>query len=278
MLINEDFLNKLRQSFNLNLYEVRLWTAILSRGVSTAGELSDIADVPRSRTYDVLESLERKGFVIVKPEKPIKYMAIPPIEVLDRVQKRIKNELVKHSEKVDVLKTSEMMQELVNLYKQGIEPMQITDFSGALKGRHNIYDQLAYIIKNAKESVDIVTSEEGLLRKIRTLKPLLEKALNRGVKIRIIAPINKNEEVISQFSEFVKIKNNNLLEGRFCIVDGNSAVLMLTDDREVHPSYDMGFWVTSKYFAGALNHLFDQYWKGTSKIPTERDNSLEEEL
>ena len=73
MLINEDFLNRLRQSFSLNLYEVKLWAAILSRGISTAGELSDIADVPRSRTYDVLESLERKGFVVVKPEKPIKY-------------------------------------------------------------------------------------------------------------------------------------------------------------------------------------------------------------
>ena len=56
----------------LNLYEVKIWTALLSRGVSTAGELSDIANVPRSRTYDVLESLEKKGFIIMKLGKPIK--------------------------------------------------------------------------------------------------------------------------------------------------------------------------------------------------------------
>ena len=84
MIVNEEFLSKLRRSFGLNLYEVKLWTALLSRGVSTAGELSDIADVPRSRTYDVLESLERKGFVVVKPEKPIRYLAIAPNEVLER--------------------------------------------------------------------------------------------------------------------------------------------------------------------------------------------------
>ncbi len=63
MIVKEEFLSKLRQLFNLNLYEVKIWTALLSRGISTAGELSEIGDVPRSRTYDVLESLEKKGSV-----------------------------------------------------------------------------------------------------------------------------------------------------------------------------------------------------------------------
>ncbi|MDP3765021.1 MAG: helix-turn-helix domain-containing protein, partial [Nanoarchaeota archaeon] len=37
------------KNLGLNSYEVKIWTALLSRGVSTAGELSDIANVPRSR-------------------------------------------------------------------------------------------------------------------------------------------------------------------------------------------------------------------------------------
>ena len=65
MIIKEDFLNKLRHYFGLNLYEVRIWTALLSRGISSAGELADISDVPRSRAYDVLESLEKKGFIVI---------------------------------------------------------------------------------------------------------------------------------------------------------------------------------------------------------------------
>ena len=62
MIVQKDFLNKLKD-FGLNSYESKLWIALLSRGVSTAGELSDIANVPRSRSYDVLESLEKKGYV-----------------------------------------------------------------------------------------------------------------------------------------------------------------------------------------------------------------------
>src|SRR3989339_589647 len=64
MIVKEEFLSKLRRYFSLNLYEVKIWAALLSRGVSTAGELSDIAIVPRSRSYDILESLEKKGFAI----------------------------------------------------------------------------------------------------------------------------------------------------------------------------------------------------------------------
>ena len=89
MIIQKEFLNKLKD-FGLNTYEAKLWSALLSRGVSTAGELSDIANVPRSRSYDVLESLEKKGFIVVKLGKPIKYIAVPPEEVVERVKKRIK--------------------------------------------------------------------------------------------------------------------------------------------------------------------------------------------
>ncbi|MBI2208036.1 hypothetical protein HYU50_00920 [Candidatus Woesearchaeota archaeon] len=52
MLVDQETIKKIK-SLGLNTYEVKIWTALLSRGVSTAGELSDIANVPRSRSYDV---------------------------------------------------------------------------------------------------------------------------------------------------------------------------------------------------------------------------------
>src|SRR3990172_13209639 len=109
MIVNEEFLGKIRRDFALNLYEVKLWTALLSRGISSAGELSDMADVPRSRTYDVLESLERKGFIVVKPEKPIRYMAIAPDEVLSRVSKRVADEAEERSKQLKTWSTSDVL-------------------------------------------------------------------------------------------------------------------------------------------------------------------------
>jgi len=262
MIVNEEFLSKLRRAFSLNLYEVKLWTALLSRGVSTAGELSDIADVPRSRTYDVLESLERKGFVIVKPEKPIKYMAIAPGEVLDRVQKRLVEITDERQKRLSGLKDSDVLKELALLYKQGIEPMQPTDFSGALRGRHNLYDHLAMLVKEASSSIAMATSEEGIIRKVRSLKPILEKAKNRGVKIRIAAPVNeKTKEAIEKLEGVAEVKDVKDMDARFCIVDGKQILFMLMDDKDVHPTYDLGMWVTTPYFAGAMQNMFDLAWK-----------------
>src|SRR5512137_409615 len=115
MIVRDDFLSKLRRYFGLNLYEVKIWTALLSRGVSTAGELSDISNVPRSRSYDVLESLEKKGFIIMKIGKPIKYMAVSPVEVLERVKKKIKDEADAGMKAMDNLKDSELLKELNSL-------------------------------------------------------------------------------------------------------------------------------------------------------------------
>ena len=104
MIVKEEFLSRLRKIFDLNLYEVKVWTALLSRGVSTAGELSNISDVPRSRTYDILESLEKKGFIVMKLGKPLNYVAVEPGEVVERAKK-----LVNRDAKEQVKKLEEQM-------------------------------------------------------------------------------------------------------------------------------------------------------------------------
>ena len=203
-------------------------------------------------------------------------MALPPTEVLDRVQKKIEGELKVHSGKVEKIRNSEMIRELMNLYEHGIEPMQVTDFSGALKGRHNIYDQLSMLIKNSKKSIELVTSEDGILRKIRTLKPLLEKAMMRGVKIRIIIPRGEIDELSSE-TGLLEVKNDPSIYARFMIVDGNQIVFMLADDKKIHPSYDMGFWINSDFFCGALSKMFNQSWDAEYIRSEEEPNSYLEE-
>ncbi|MBS3156326.1 TrmB family transcriptional regulator, partial [Candidatus Woesearchaeota archaeon] len=150
MIVKEEFLNKLRQFFGLNLYEVRIWTALLSRGVSTAGELSDIGNVPRSRAYDILESLEKKGFVVMKLGKPIKYIAVEPKEVVERVKKLVMEDAGESVKRLEELKTTDVLKELDLLHKQGIEFIEPTDLSGAIRGRHNIYAHMESLIKNAE--------------------------------------------------------------------------------------------------------------------------------
>ena len=262
MVVKDDFLAKLRRYFNLNLYEVKIWTALLSRGVSTAGELSDIANVPRSRSYDVLESLEKKGFVVMKLGKPIKYTAVEPSEVVERVKKLIGIEAADDVKKLDDLRGTDVLKELNVLHSQGIQYVEPSDLSGAFRGRHNIYTHMETMLKNAQKSVSIITTAKGLVRKVEALKPELERAFKKGVKIRIAAPINKeSQNAFKDLSKIAELKNLKNVKARFCLIDGKELIFMVLDDEEVHPSYDLGVWVNTPYFASALETLFSNTWK-----------------
>jgi len=266
MGVKEEFLSRLRKIFDLNLYEVRVWTALLSRGTSTAGELSTISDVPRSRTYDILESLEKKGFIVMKLGKPIKFVALKPEEVIERVKKNLVVEAKERSDRLEKLKGDDVLGELNGLFSDGIKYVEPTDLSGSLKGRQNIYNHLDMLVREAQETIVLVTTADGLNRKLEVLLPSLEKAKKRGVNIRIAAPITaSNKQVAKDLSKVAEVRDVEGLRARFMIVDGEQLMFMLLNDEEVHPSYDVGVWINTEFFAQALEQLFDIAWKNFKK-------------
>ena len=261
MIVNNEFIKKIKD-FGLNSYEAKLWTALLSRGISTAGELSDIANVPRSRTYDVLESLEKKGFIISKIGKPIKYLAIPPAEVLERVKKKIKKDSQSRVNSIESLKESDVLKELSVLHTQGIDMVDSTEITGRFKGRDSLYDHLDLMIRGAEREIILCTTEQGLLRKNDYFKKSLAKAAKRGVKIKIVAPLTKtNKHISNELKGIAEIRHAKSFNARFIVVDGDNLMFMLLDDKEVHPNYDIGIWVNTKMFALALTTLFELAWK-----------------
>jgi len=267
MIVKEEFLGRLRKIFDLNLYEVKVWTALLSRGTSTAGELSSISDVPRSRTYDILESLEKKGFIIMKLGKPIKFVALKPEEVIERVKKNLVVDAKEKSKRLEQLKGDDVLGELSSLFTEGIKYVEPSDLSGALKGRQNIYNHLDMLVREAQSTVTLVTTADGLNRKLEILMPALEKAKKRGVKIRIAAPINNsNRKVAKELTKVAEVRDLEGLKARFMVVDGEQLMFMLLNDETVHPTYDIGVWINTEFFAQALEGLFEIAWKTFKKV------------
>jgi HTH-type transcriptional regulator, sugar sensing transcriptional regulator len=267
MIVKEEFLSRLRKIFDLNLYEVRVWTALLSRGISTAGELSNISDVPRSRTYDILETLEKKGFIVMKLGKPIKFVALKPEEVIDRVKKNLQKEAVDKSKRLDQLKGEDILGELNSLFTQGVKFVEPSDLSGSVKGRQNVYNHMDMMVRDAEKTITIATTAAGLNRKLEALMPSLEKAKKRGVVIRIAAPIDdSNKEVAKELSKVAEIRHMPKMKARFAIVDAEQLLFMVLDDDKVHPNYDVAVWLSTEFFATAMEQLFEAAWKGFKAV------------
>ncbi len=70
----------------LTEYEARTYTALLNTHLNTATQASNRAGVPRTRIYQVLESLHRKGWVRTYSGVPLLFKAIEPKLVFEKVK------------------------------------------------------------------------------------------------------------------------------------------------------------------------------------------------
>jgi len=270
MLASQKVLDSLK-GIGLNLYERKLWVALLARGTSTAGELSAMATVPRSRSYDILQSLAEKGFVVVQTAKPLKYVAIAPEEALERAKKKIHEHTQTMLTRIDELKESAVLRELNDIFTQGLKLISPEDMTGSLKGKYSVTQQLSTMFKDASKKINIVTTPEGLNELFANHYDILKGASEKGVQIRIATSgIDKCADAIKAFSGIGEIKNleqkDSPISGRFAIIDGKELVLSLTDSK-VHSTQDLALWSKSEHAAGSLlEPLFRLAWTNSKDV------------
>lgn len=94
--------NLRRALHNLGLtdYEIKVYIALLECGDSTASRLSEVADVPYSKIYEVLDSLEKKGWIGTEGGRPARYYPKSPLTALETRRIRIEREFREHEEVV----------------------------------------------------------------------------------------------------------------------------------------------------------------------------------
>lgn len=259
------------EDLGLNLYERKIYVALLSRGVSTAGELSEMTNVPRSRTYDVLESLAEKGFSVIKPSKPLEYVAIPPEEALENAKEEHREEFEQKVQKIENFKDTDAAGELVDLYNKGVNLVDPSDISGALKGRYNVYQHFGNMMRNADEEVRLFTTEQGLLDLHEHHKNLIKNVAEQGVNVRILAPHTENNrraaEALEGHAEIrTPADEARMPEGRMLIVDDEKLAFSLTEE-EVHPTQDTAFWTESPHAASnAFGPVFEHAWENAQTV------------
>jgi len=245
----------MKENFGLHFY----------LGTATAGELSNLAKVPHSRTYDVLESLATKGFVLAQSTKPLRYMAIQPKEALERAKKKLKEDTEIATGRINKIQSSSILNDLEKIHKHGITLVEPGEFTGALKGRYALHQQLETMFKGAKSKIFMVTTPESLTELYPRHGELLKKAYKRGVKIRIAVPDKKgiSIDMLKEFAEVRKIDKSLVdITGRLCVVDDSHVVLALTDDKDIHPTQDLSFWTQSEHVAGnIMGPMFDLLWE-----------------
>ena len=259
MQFKPELIKKVRADFDLNIYETKVWLALLQKGISSAGEIAEMSGVPRSRTYDVLESLEKRGFAIEKLGKPIKYLAVKPTTVIEK----LKNNTMKYAEEkvktLSNLKDTKEFEELQELHKSTINPIKNNELTTSLKGKSNFYAQLRDTIENSQKSAYIVTSEYELNSKQKMFSELFTKLAKRKIDVKVI--VHDAPEVAEKLSKRFKAPiRSKAINSRFIIVD-KQEILFIINPNNKYEDFDHGIWINSEYLASSLGYMFELAWK-----------------
>jgi sugar-specific transcriptional regulator TrmB len=257
-MIKEDLIKKLKGYFELNIYETKVWLALLSRGISSAGEIAEISGVPRSRTYDVLESLEKSGFVIQKLGKPVKYIAVKPEVVIEKLKNNTLSSAEEKIKTLSNLKDTSEYKELQMLHQQGIEPIRNHDLSTAIKGRSNLYTQIRDVVENAERTVYIASSSYELLSKQKMFKDMFSKLKKRKIDVRVMIADDQKEADKLGKKLGVEIKSK-AINARFVIADKRELIFTMKPTN-VHEDFDYGVWINSPFFTNSIAYMFEIAW------------------
>lgn len=267
-MVSQKVLDALK-SIGLNLYERNLYVALLMKGSATAGELADLAKVPRSRTYDTLESLADKGFVIIQQGRPVRFIAVEPEEALERWKRRFEEKIREMQQRIDEIKASPILEELKKLYKQGMEMVSPEDLTGTLRGKFSYLNHFASLLKTANKSLEVLAGSEVLREIYERFADLFVKAKERNVQMKFVLRDENDKELIEMLKAFGEVriidKSYAPIEGDFAIIDENNLIINLTQP-QIHESSYVALWTRSnRVTQNLIKPVFDLIWKNYSK-------------
>lgn len=245
MALNPEVTDSLRK-LGLNQYEAKAYHALAVFGDHTAGQLSETAELPRPRVYDVLARLQDKGFVAIQQGRPVRYSALPIFEAVKTLKKQRHRSLVGELAQMEVLgKGLQSKLKQVAPHERGTGAENVW----TLKGRDAIYSKMASMLSKAKKHVLLSSSADGLKRKTRTHGKALEKARARGVKINFVSPEALRGDA-ARIAHKLHVKE---IPTRMLLAD-DQALLFLTG-HGASADEEIGLWVKSPHLAETLKKV-----------------------
>ena len=82
---------KAMESLGLTSYETKVYLCLLEIGSMRASDISKKSGVPYSKIYEVLNSLEDKGWLETDSSRPQKFFPKSPLTALEAMRMRIEN-------------------------------------------------------------------------------------------------------------------------------------------------------------------------------------------
>jgi sugar-specific transcriptional regulator TrmB len=231
--------------------EIKVYLALLRLGQVTAGPIVTEAKVTRSKIYDILERLQRKGLVSTITRSQTKYFsAADPNSLLTYIEKK---ERALEKEKTAI---KEILPELL-LQQTLAKHESIAEVFVGLKGMESAF---AKIITQFDKQEPFLVFGAGVGATLQTYQIFFHRLHQQRIKAGVKSLIIYNEEARGKFSSQ---QNSKLVETRYndyitatstCIYKNTVVIAILTSE-------PITVLIHNKEAADSFRATFTQLWK-----------------
>ncbi|MBV0903543.1 TrmB family transcriptional regulator [Haloarcula salina] len=230
------------KALGLSTYAARTFVALASLGEGTAQDVTDVADVPRTRVYDAADELRERGLVDVKRTSPKRFWAISSETVGRHFEQEYDHRVTTMTEALDSLTASDRRSEQRGVW--------------TVTGRETVSERVVDFVATAEDEVVYTTAETLLTDEI---VESLAAASDRGVSIRLAQMSGPAEERVRETVPDAELFNSlwdwtDTPAGRLLMADRErTLVSVLVQGNGDHPPEPRD--ETAIWGAGATNSL-----------------------
>jgi sugar-specific transcriptional regulator TrmB len=253
-MIISDKSRKAMESLGLTSYETKVYLCLLEIGSMRASDISKKSGVPYSKIYEVLNSLEDKGWLETDSSRPQKFFPKSPLTALEAMRMRIENG-IRDSESL-------IISELMPIYeKSGIrEKPEIW----VVRGIYNIAAKVSEIIQTCQHELLIALPQvaENIAKPVQ---PMLRMLHEKGVRITVLASEETNTDTVRAISRIADVRLKNNMFGGGVIGDSKQVMILLGEGRSDNTNVEpIAIWAEHTGLARFAKDYFHYLWADAS--------------
>ena len=242
------------ENLGLTGYEIRVYLSLLDTGPMTAADISKKSSVPYSKIYEVLNTLEDKGWLESDSSRPQKFFPKSPSTALQTMRMRHENNF-RESQSV-------IVNELMPMYtKSG---MKERPEIWVARGVFNIIPKVNELVQKCHREL-LVALPNVAQDVARPLQPVLRMLHDKWVKINILASAQLSPDTVQALSRVAEVRLKDGLFGGGVIGDGKHVVILLGEGTGENGNMEpIARWADHEGLAGFAKGYFQYLWDDVS--------------
>ena len=241
----------------LTMNESKAYIALLPLHEARASQIAAAAHIPRSKIYETMQSLHKKGFVEILPERVTRFKAVS-------FETAVQIHLDEWKQKMDdMVKTKERVSDHLKSVASAGREDEIGEFT-IVKAKKIIYKKLESLFGSANASVSLMINISDLRRLF-----YVARDASKRIKLNVLVPINKeNKILVKQWMRFADVRHYEMnTQVKMAIVDDAEVVVFQTNNPIALNSKD-------RQFSSLMKSFFHSAWD-TSPLGRDKIEEIE---